>query len=803
MNPTDATGPDRLVRERIGDMDLSDNAIPARPGIYKVSADHEVSDVSDGPWHFPQATQQFEIRAPQFHLDPSLVHSVHPPPGATGSFAEILAHVALAHHVLPWERPLDAAGTGTGLPTPWVALLVLHSSDLASSDGRSPVTQGTVAELLGKPTSGLLGPTVNVAGLPADVRSGPCHVVDVPAPVFSALAPSRADLPYLAHVRQVHDHGGASDIGVVSANRFPLDAGTYTAFLVSLEGHATHLPPTKLDVNAQVRLVCLYTWSFTSANLKGGSFATVASGLASNSGPLCLPLPGGTSHKAVTDRIRAGYVPCAYQTFSGERTTAWYRGPLTAQPAPDAPVPLPESSHVQDADQALMYCRDQGMFDIGYATAFTAGRLYALAHPEVSAPVLAARNHARALARRLWALCVPAGPHSAHSGAGEGLRPGWAAALLSPPAVSPDGGADVLAPELERLRTELAPGRLRRFAEEVLPAVAAGAVSLAPGQGQSSRPGTSGDAGTRPDLAPTRMAADLRGSAAEPVFRAALQMLVAPGDPVDGVPSQETRPWARQLLTAANRLTLVPFDHLVPDAARMLPPESVRFFYVDETWLNILNDGVLSPGMHTTLDRNLDVHVRSALNWRDTTVKGKPTTGMLIRSVLAAHWPDVIIEATDEKGGVCWSYRRDGLAPETILILFEGVPHTVTLREPAHGLQFGVDANWRIGLRRMTGTASQIGATLTRKGSAGKDEAVTFPATGSVKDFFRHDTARTPCVVRWQNTGTDPGLVPEMAKALRNTTPRQLDDGRELTPAGLALQLFNTAHLQKFTEEPV
>src|SRR3954447_18760906 len=39
----------------------------------------------------------------------------------------------------------------------------------------------------------------------------------------------------------------------------------------------------------------------------------------------------------------------------------------------------------------------------------------------------------------------------------------------------------------------------------------------------------------------------------------------------------------------------LPFDHLVPDA-RMLPPESMRFFFVDQNWLDALVDGALSIG---------------------------------------------------------------------------------------------------------------------------------------------------------------------------------------------------------------
>lgn len=45
----------------------------------------------------------------------------------------------------------------------------------------------------------------------------------------------------------------------------------------------------------------------------------------------------------------------------------------------------------------------------------------------------------------------------------------------------------------------------------------------------------------------------------------------------------------------------VPFENLVPDS-RMLPPESLRFFYVDANWIESLVDGALSTGTHSNRD---------------------------------------------------------------------------------------------------------------------------------------------------------------------------------------------------------
>ncbi|MBL9129397.1 MAG: hypothetical protein JNL97_17225, partial [Verrucomicrobiales bacterium] len=43
----------------------------------------------------------------------------------------------------------------------------------------------------------------------------------------------------------------------------------------------------------------------------------------------------------------------------------------------------------------------------------------------------------------------------------------------------------------------------------------------------------------------------------------------------------------------------VPFEYLVADT-RLLPPETLRFFYVDENWLRRAVDGALSVGVTST-----------------------------------------------------------------------------------------------------------------------------------------------------------------------------------------------------------
>ncbi len=75
------------------------------------------------------------------------------------------------------------------------------------------------------------------------------------------------------------------------------------------------------------------------------------------------------------------------------------------------------------------------------------------------------------------------------------------------------------------------------------------------------------------------------------------------------------------------KLEGVPFNYLVPDE-RMLPAESIRFFRVDQSWLNCLADGALSIGRVATSDHAADkLHAKKS----PATGLGESLTGLLLR----------------------------------------------------------------------------------------------------------------------------------------------------------------------------
>lgn len=125
----------------------------------------------------------------------------------------------------------------------------------------------------------------------------------------------------------------------------------------------------------------------------------------------------------------------------------------------------------------------------------------------------------------------------------------------------------------------------------------------------------------------------------------------------------------------------IPAHYLIPDPS-FLPVESMRFFHIDDTWLDCLIDGALSVANH--LDRD-DDRVRSAIKitlntYLKTEVEGIvpqiPLCGFIIRSQIVKVMPDMKMTVTwkkkDEEGHerheVCRYTRLDD---QTIMGLFD------------------------------------------------------------------------------------------------------------------------------------
>jgi len=188
----------------------------------------------------------------------------------------------------------------------------------------------------------------------------------------------------------------------------------------------------------------------------------------------------------------------------------------------------------------------------------------------------------------------------------------------------------------------------------------------------------------------------------------------------------------------------VPFQYLIPaDAA--LPVESIRFFHVDQNWLDALIDGALSVAMRSKSDiewikgteegadsnryesilkdtnqfgsssrkfyRDLFNNSRSRNGNLEATKSGGSMTGMLLRSTIVRDFPGLeisaykdpnfstnSIEVSTSSSQASWNrknwvqtLRIERLSPGILLCIFNDVPSHVRIQEPSESLRMGVD----------------------------------------------------------------------------------------------------------------
>jgi hypothetical protein len=368
-------------------------------GRYEIAATQKIdlaeSEEAKDPAFF--ATQIFHVDARRFTMGPGDVHAVFPPANQEGFYEQAMPHMVLRKRALPWERNIGGGAT----PRPWLALLLFHG---AEAPAVSTLAFALVAKQIDNPDSGgVMHPDISVSSL--DEPGGRALCIDIPKATFEAIAPTLEDLPFLAHVRQVNT-GGKELLGldvdgwfsVILCNRLPAP-GLNTVHLVSLEGCVSYLRPTAASQPATplastvkaVRMVSLASWSFTVKRREPNqpeprSFNDIAAAL--NVGPLRVSSrlaatqtdPTRTQMATlVNGALERGYVPLAYDMRNGEKSAAWYRGPLLP-----VRVEVKDKDPFPSAEAALIYDSRTGMFDASYAVAWQIGRLLALADAQFS-----------------------------------------------------------------------------------------------------------------------------------------------------------------------------------------------------------------------------------------------------------------------------------------------------------------------------------------------------------------------------------------------------------------------------------
>lgn len=193
------------------------------------------------------------------------------------------------------------------------------------------------------------------------------------------------------------------------------------------------------------------------------------------------------------------------------------------------------------------------------------------------------------------------------------------------------------------------------------------------------------------------------------------------------VPISQLTPAEANLADWLGRLKLlhgIPFNYLVPDE-RMLPMESIRFFYCDTIWLDYVTEGAMSLGRSTSVEQAHDraflgdLHALSRHGMKvqrskemghliqhmapaeKARLKTEPipaneiVTGFLLRSGVVSGWPGLQVEAFSDVAQTqsCTLLRMDHLSPNVLLCLFEGEARSFRIHEYPEVLHFGVEVS--------------------------------------------------------------------------------------------------------------
>lgn len=402
-----------------------ENKIPhLAVGKYRLTLTQEVSGRGEGGEVKPtdprpySVQKRFKVQGERFSYNPGVFDSVFPASNAQGDYRGNFPHIVFTSSSLPWQLSSVIDST-----TPGVGLLVFYS-------GEEPLLKQIEVSQLTKDNAGIF--TDHIVLDPDEQGSeAKCSIIEVPVTLFNAIAPTKNDLKYLAHVRQVllerksetniaqkrsrtagtaatssslfgtpqAEGDIAQDFSIVIANRLAPFQGKCTTHLVSLENLWDYLPNSTKNKefisNTAIRLISLKSWSFEvipEPKLLSDIINNLNGSYKNTDIPITLTLPSVTAPNDAADQanlkdlnkaFNIGYVPINHQMRAGDTSVSWYRGPFAPYKVGDIlnyfdSKPGLNNSYYECADELLRYDPDTGMFDVSYSAAWQLGRLLAI-----------------------------------------------------------------------------------------------------------------------------------------------------------------------------------------------------------------------------------------------------------------------------------------------------------------------------------------------------------------------------------------------------------------------------------------
>ena len=260
--------------------------------------------------------------------------------------------------------------------------------------------------------------------------------------------------------------------------------------------------------------------------------------------------------------------------------------------------------------------------------------------------------------------------------------------------------------------------------------------------------------------------------------------------------------YLKQRLAELTLMYGVPVEYMVPDV-RLLPTESIRFFYMDRNWMDRLVDGALSVGVLSTQEAVFNLSffkqiyaqidkaqmtLRSFLRDAESPESGEvggPISGFIFRSQVVADFPGIEINPTKD-GASLPILRMDTLSSNTLLCLVAGVPDKVEFIQPGEGLQFGLFPNDN------SEDPGDFHLFLRGLGEGG------YPAGEQIEDDHGVKLRGYGSYRSGDNQPSGVLKISDLVKNITNTMPEGSLKDNQLTSGGLAIQLTKTAQKQPY-----
>lgn len=722
----------------IGTLKLADNCIPAlKADEYQIEVTYSITgnngSISESSTS-PPTPQKFRVAGPRFSLDISSVYSCSPSPGSQGVYETHLPDIVISEPYFPWERALVSNDTSV----PWVALIVLSADELLSPvipagqritgpNADKVYTLDSADKLAGLSISNVNCPSIS-SSMPAEDKV-PCKLIVVPKTLFNkffgTLSSGSMYHKYYAHYRKINSGSyqidgltEKGDFSVIFGSRFPKPSAVNYVHLVSLEGYQNTI---NVGSTKDCCMVSLYSWSFVCDSTKSENFHDLMSRL----GPTAtapLTVPSSTTNAQIRARLSNGFIPVKYHLRTGEDTMGWYRGPFTPVQVDSRPFtkisgPITSVS----GTNLLIFDPAYGTFDITYAAAWQLGRSLALSSSKFLSALMEFRQSVY-----------------------QSVNTQIANQMYQ---VSPTTAKNQFIQNLPNLFQSIALATNNHFDRTSI----SQATNLSNLTQNLSRRSLSSYWPPSPDSYNGLTGLTIKSMATnDPNYTIVLQ-------------------WLSSVMLFRG----VPLHYLIPNQ-NLLPIETMRFFFVDTAWLNFLIDGALSPAVHSDRDQIFRQEIKNqlALNTQNASNPQKPLYGIIMRSIVVADWPGLVVTASTGSTTAptdCKPIEVRRLPPNILMAFFPQPITSCRISQPPEQLRFGASGE-------STLLSGSVFSRSLDQSTYGKTTGQTInPNSYLAKDDNNNNTTII-------NTAT---LMPKL--------------GSSLTPSQFAIQMIAGAEYQDFS----